>query len=225
MNAIPQGYWQDSQGRLVPEANIRPIDLQRDTLVRDLVARVDRASTELSRLKRSLLDDISAHVALAAERYDVTISGAAGDMVLQSYDGLLKIERSVADRLVIGEEIRAAETLILEILDEIKDPTARAIVDRAFRRHRKTGELSVARLVDLAAVEIDDERWRIAVQAIREAIRATGTVVYFRAYRRANPTDRWIQIPLDFSSIAPACAAFAGPSCAQDGEHRGGCHA
>jgi len=204
LSQIPAGYRKDSRGRLVPEEIIPAHELQRDDLVRELVGRCERANGEMARLKRALLDDVAAHVSLVAERYNTRISGADGDVSLMSYDGLLKIERVTADRVLVGEQIQAAEALIRQILDEIFEPTAKAIVDRAFRRHRKTGELSAARLVDLSSVEIDDERWRQAVKAIRDAMQSVGTVVYFRAYRRDDPLQPWRQVPLDFSALAPA---------------------
>jgi 8-oxo-dGTP pyrophosphatase MutT (NUDIX family) len=99
---------------------------------------------------------------------------------------------------------KRAEALIREILDEIADPAARAIADRAFRRHPKTGELSASRLVDLVTVEIADPRWQRATQAIRESLRVAGTATYFRAYRRERADKPWEQVVIDFSGIAPA---------------------
>ena len=32
---IPEGYMQNAQGCLVPRANIRPIDIERDALVKE----------------------------------------------------------------------------------------------------------------------------------------------------------------------------------------------
>lgn len=201
--SIPEGYREDAQGRLIPESWLSEIERQRDDLIHELIARVEHAGQELAALKRSLFDDISAHIALASEKYGVKPGNRSflGDVSLVSFDGRLRIERVSAERVVIGEQIQAAEALVREIIDEISEPTAKVLVDRAFRRHRKTGELSVARLVDLASVEIDDERWRRAVQAIRDAIRTVSTVVYFRAYRRANAQSPWRQITLDFSAI------------------------
>lgn len=201
---IPAGYFEDSQGRLVPESMVRPHELQRDTLVRDLVERIEAARGQMALLKRDLLADVAAHIQIVAEEYDVKCTGRAGNVTLVSYDGRMKIERDVAERTQIGEQVQAAEELIREILDEIENPAAKAIVDRAFRRNRKTGELSTARLIDLVSVEIDDERWERAVRAIRDAIQSVGSVVYFRAYRRAEPDQPWQMIPLDFSAIPPA---------------------
>jgi hypothetical protein len=194
---------EDSKGRLVPLTNVRPHDLQRDELVRDLVARCEAHRAEAADLKARLLDDIAAHIQLVAEKYDVQITGKAGNVSLVSYDGRLKVERVTAERISVGEQIQAAEHLVRQILDEIEEPTARAIVDRAFRRDRKTGELSASRLIDLIAVDIDDERWRRAVQAIRDALQTSGTATYFRAYRRDDQNAPWQQIAIDFSAVAP----------------------
>ena len=37
---IPEGYLEDAQGRLVPVGSIRPIDLARDDLVREKIAKI-----------------------------------------------------------------------------------------------------------------------------------------------------------------------------------------
>jgi hypothetical protein len=108
---VPAGYLEDAQGRLVPLHMVRPVDLQRDEMVRDLAAKVKRVSADLARTKADLLDDVSAHIALTAERYGVRITGDGQNVVLMSYDGLLKIERSTSDRIVVGEEVHAAQEL------------------------------------------------------------------------------------------------------------------
>ena len=43
--SIPEGYREDRNGRLVPEAQIKPIDLARDQLVQEKIQReIGRAS-------------------------------------------------------------------------------------------------------------------------------------------------------------------------------------
>jgi hypothetical protein len=201
---IPSGYRKDAKGRLVPEEIIPPVDLLRDELVTRLAQRVETVSAAMSAVKAGLLADVAEHIALVASEYGVTLSGTEGNIVLVSYDGTRKIERAVAERITVGEEINAAEALIREILDEINDPSARAIVDRSFRRNHKTGELSHARLIDLVSVDIDDDRWRRAVKAIKDALEVQGSTTYFRAYKRAKSDEPWEQITLDFSRLTPA---------------------
>lgn len=202
--AIPAGYREDPKGNLVAERNIHPRDLLADQLVRDLVGRVESAAAFAADLKRDLLGDIASYVQLVAADFGAVVTGADGSLSLTTYDGRLKIERARADRIQVGPEIIAAEALVREILDEITDPIAKPIATRAFSRHRKTGELSAAKLIQLAGIEIDDPRWRQAQQAIREALQVTGSITYFRAYRRAEPDQPWQQIALDFSAVEPS---------------------
>lgn len=200
-------YLTDAQGRLVPRANVPEVDLLRDALVTDLMLAVRLTHADLAELKAHLLERISEHLALVATEYEVDISGKGGNVVLTSYDGKLKIERISADRVVVGEQIHAAEALIREYLaDATREagPALVAIVDRAFRRHPKTGQLNVARLLDFISVRIDDPRWHHAQQAIRDSLHASESVTYFRAYERDAADLPWRQIPLDFSVIAPA---------------------
>jgi hypothetical protein len=213
--SAPAGYREDPRGNLVPERNIHPRDLLADQLVRDLVGRVQGAGAFMADLKRDLLGDVAAYVQLVAADYGAVVTGADGGVSLTSFDGRLKVERVRADRIEVGPEILAAEQLVREILSEITDPIAKPIAERAFSRHRKTGELSAAKLIALAGVEIDDPRWREAQRAIKDSLTATGSVTYFRAYRRADADKPWEQIPLDFSAIVPseprAAAAVSGP--------------
>lgn len=213
-HTVPPGYLEDSDGRLVRLDRVPPERVQADEVVRDLIGRVLIVQAYLADAKRAIRDDLAAHVALVAEKYGVRLDGRDGNVVLVSYDGRLKVERVTAERLIIGENILAAEQLIRAILDEIQDDVARAIVDRAFRRHRRTGQLSAARLVDLSAVELDDPRWQTAVTAIRDALRTAGSVTYYRCYRRDRADQPWQYLSMDFSQIAlpdpPAGTAAPG---------------
>jgi hypothetical protein len=201
---IPDGYRKDAQGRLVPETIIPAADTLRDELVIALCEATETASQMMASLKRMMLDKIAEHIALVATQYDVTLGGEGGNVTLVSYDGLYKIERECGERLTLGEEIIAAEALVREVLDEIGDPIPRAITDRAFRRNRRTGDLSPSRIADqILAIQIDDERWKRAQDAVRDALSVSGTAVYFRAYRRDSADAPWKQIVLDFSRIEP----------------------
>jgi hypothetical protein len=228
--SIPAGYRVDAQGRLVPESIIPPAALLADDLVRDMVDDVRAVAQRLAALKRDLLAEVAEHVALVATQYGADISGRTGDVRLDSYDGTLRIERTSGRRVKVGTAIHAAEALVREYLDANAAGVPegiRAIVDRTFRRNSKTGELNVSRLLDFVAVEIDDPRWREAQRAIRESLETDETVTYFRAYERADATQPWRQIGLDFSALAPAPAQAPAPrnalvALAGDGPAEGG---
>lgn len=203
---LPAGYREDAKGNLVAERNIHPRELLADQLVRDLVHRAESAAAAQALLKRDLLDDVAAYIQLVAADFGAVVSGADGSVILTSYDGRLKIERTRADRIQVGPEIVAAEALVRQILDEITDPVARPIATRAFSRHRKTGELSASKLIQLAGIDIDDPRWRQAQQAIRAALQVVGSTTYFRAYQRERADLPWRHLAMDFSAVEPAPA-------------------
>lgn len=221
MSAKPalEGYMRDHLGRLWPVGQVKPLVQQRDVLVRDLCARARALADQAAQAKRAFLDDMTAHIALAGEYLGVELSGDRGSLALTSFDGLLKVERTTSPRLTVApEEILAAEQEVRGLVDAlITDLEAagsgagggtnaaalRAIVGRAFRRNG-SGQIVLSRLLDFAALQIDDERWRRAQQIIRGAVTVDDTVTYWRAYERADPLHKWRQIELDFSRVVPA---------------------
>ena len=72
---IPEGFMTDSAGRLVPIATIRPIDIERDKLVREIVAKALDLSNALAKFKGAAFGDIEAFVELSAEQYGVKVRG------------------------------------------------------------------------------------------------------------------------------------------------------
>jgi hypothetical protein len=210
---IPAGWREDSQGRLVREDAIPVVQRLRDDLVRRLAGQCEALAVDMARVKAALLGEVAEHIALIASEYGADITGRSGDVALESFDGRLRIERSSARRVRVTESIHAAEALVRRYIDrqaaDMPDGI-RTIVDRTFRRSRKTGELNVSRLLDFAAVEIDDDDWRAAVAAIKASLEASESVTYFRAYRRASASQPWEQIPLDFSRMDPAPTTIGG---------------
>lgn len=67
-NRIPEGYMENAQGCLVPIANIRPIDLARNELVKEKMERIKALQAEMRAVKASLLSDVDAFVQLSGER-------------------------------------------------------------------------------------------------------------------------------------------------------------
>jgi hypothetical protein len=68
---IPHGYRRDAKGCLVPESMIKPIDLQRDELVRELLTDAIELRDVLRTFKSRVFADLSAFVALSIEQYGV----------------------------------------------------------------------------------------------------------------------------------------------------------
>jgi hypothetical protein len=214
---VPAGCRRDAAGRFVPEAIIPDHEILRDDLVQAVVAEIEAEQRRLLDLKARLFVQLDEHVALIATDYGADVTGRSGGLRMDSYDGLRRIERTSAQRITVGEEIIAAESLVRRYLArETSGASAavRALVDRAFARDPKTGELRPSRLLDFAGVDIDDDDWRACQRAIRDAMHPAGAATYIRAYRRDDPSQPWELISLDFASLptptpTPVAAARA----------------
>lgn len=200
---IPDGYMLNASGHLVPRAQVREQDLLRDQVARDLAQAAIELSRALSVFKAKALGDIDDLVTIAGDRYGVALGGKKGNVTVTTYDGAFKIQRATAERIVFTEELEAAKTLINGCIDRWSqgaNPHIRALVDRAFRTDSK-GQIKMSAVLDLLRLEIDDEEWARAMEAIRDSIQATGTAIYVRVYERIGASDQYRPIPLDLAGV------------------------
>lgn len=64
----------------------------------------------------------------------------------------------------------------------------------------KTGRLNTGAILALRRLDINDERWAQAMQAIGDSIQITGTKAYVRVYQR-NDAGGYDNIPLDIAAV------------------------
>ena len=105
---VPAGFWQDAQGRMVHESMIKPIDAERDRLVRHLVDRANELSSALASFKAIAFGDIEAFIELSAEQYGAKVGGKKGNVTLYSFDGRFKIQRAVQESIAFDERLHDA---------------------------------------------------------------------------------------------------------------------
>lgn len=74
------------------------------------------------------------------------------------------------------------------------------LVNDAFRTDSQ-GEIRTARVLALRRLEITDERWQRAMQAIGEACQVVGSKSYIRVYERIGDTDQYRPISLDIAGV------------------------
>jgi hypothetical protein len=118
-----------------------------------------------------------------------------------SYDGLYKVTVQVADNVTFGPELQVAKTLVDECLMDWSagaNAELKAVITRAFNTD-KEGQINRAALYSLLRLEISDERWRNAMQAIRDAMRVVGSKSYVRFYQRASTDAPWTAITIDLA--------------------------
>lgn len=196
------GYMEDAQGRLVPVAQIKEIDRERHDLVMEKVVKVKSMREQLAKLKVELLGDLGAFVEMSGEKYEVKLGGNKGNVTFFSFDGRFKIVRQIAEYITFDERLQAAKALVDECLrawTEGARTEVRALIDQAFQVD-KEGSVNTGRILALRRLNIDDERWQRAMQAIGDAIQVTGTKAYVRVYER-NEQGGYTAIPLDMAAL------------------------
>lgn len=200
---VPEGYMLNAVGHLVPEDQVRDQDKLRDSVTRDLIDMARELHDRLKHFKKNALSDIADVVQISADRYDVKLGGKKGNVSLISYDGKYKVVRSFAERLAFTEELEAAKELINRCItrwSEGANENIRALVDRAFRTNNK-GQLRTQAILELLRLEIADEEWLRAMDALKDSIMVADTAVYVRFYERVGDTDQYKAIPLDLAAV------------------------
>lgn len=203
MTQIPEGYWENSQGALVPEANVKPIDKLRDQTVRQVWEKAEAINKALADFKAIAFADIATFIQISADQYNAKLGGNKGNVSLITFDGRFKIQRNFAERIVFDERLHAAKILIDDCLkewtadgrDEIK-----AIINNAFNVDKK-GEISTTRVLGLKKIEINHPKWLEAMQAITDSINIAGSKSYLRFYQRNDDTGEYEPMSLDIASI------------------------
>lgn len=201
--AIPAGFVKNAAGHMVPEEQVREQDKLRDQVARDLSAEAITLHAALKAFKARALADIADLVSIAGERYGVSMGGKKGNVSIISYDGQFKVVRSYADRISFTEEMEVAKEAVLGCVNawaEGANNHLRAIVNRVFTPSRN-GQIKTSDVLDLLRLEIDDEQWKSAMQAVKDSILVVGTAVYVRIYERIGSTDQYRAIPLDLAAV------------------------
>jgi Protein of unknown function (DUF3164) len=196
-----KNYMPDARGGFTPVEMIKPEHRLEDQAVRTIMDFARSLSAQIGRFKGHTFDDLSALDALLAEKYGVKRGGQKGNRTYMTHDGLNKVQVAVADQIEFGPELQQAKLLLDECLLEWTDDgraEIRAIVLRAFKVE-KEGQINKAELFALLRLNIEDARWKRAMEAIHDAIRVTGSKQYFRFYERPTTSARWSSVTIDLA--------------------------
>ncbi len=196
-------YMPDAKGSLVPVANIRPEHKLEDEVVRKIISFARGLSSQINRFRGHTMTDLGEFDALLAQEYGARIGGKKGNRTYQTFDGLMKVQVQVSDQVDFGPELQIAKSLIDECLNEWTTesrPEIQAVVTRAFNTD-KEGQINRSEIFMLLRLAIDDDRWQRAMEAIRNAMRVTGSKEYVRFYERAAVTEGWRAITIDLAKV------------------------
>lgn len=197
-------YMPDAKGKLVPVELIKPADKLEDETVRKIMAYATDLSEQIARFRGHTFEDLGSFEALLQQEYDTKKGGKKGNKTFMTFDGLKKVQVQVSDFIDFGPQLQIAKELIDECLNEwAEDSPAeiRAIVTRAFNTD-KAGQINRSEVFMLMRLEIEDERWKRAVEAIRDAMRIVGSKTYIRFYERKSLDDAWKAVTIDLAKVA-----------------------
>lgn len=199
-------YMVNADGGLIPADTVKPADKLQDELVRKIIGYAIPLSEQIGRFRQHTFDDVDDFVALLEQEYGAKRGGSKGNLTFISYDGLLKVQVSVAEKIVFGPELQVAKGLVDECLREWSADSRteiRAVINRAFDVDSQ-GRINRNDLLSLLRLEIADERWKQAMKAIRDSIRVVGSKRYVRIYQRDSAQDGWTPISIDMASAGGA---------------------
>lgn len=95
-------YMRDATGGLRPKELVKATDQLIDETVRRIMGFAVALSEQVSRFKAHTFDDIGALASLLDQEYGVKLGGKKGNMILTSFDGLLRVEIREQDCLDFG---------------------------------------------------------------------------------------------------------------------------
>lgn len=196
-------YMTDAQGRLVPADKVKPEERLEDETVLRLFHRAQDLNAQLGAFKKLAFDDIDAFLELLSEKYGAQKGGRKGNVTLTSFDGLTRVQISVAEFIDFGPSLKTAKELIDTCINSWSDganANLKIMVDHAFRVDRNN-RINTKAILGLRRYDIRDEQWQSAMQAIGDAIRVTGSRAYIRFYQRAAADGEWRAVSLDLASI------------------------
>lgn len=207
--AMPQGvitvagksYLPDSKGSLVPVELVKAQHKLEDETVRKIIGFARDLSAQIGRFKGHSTTDLGEFDALLEQEYGGRPGGQKRNRTYQTFDGLLKVEVRVSDFIDFGPELQVAKGLIDECLVEWTDDAraeVRAVITRAFNTD-KEGQINRSEIFMLLRLDIVDERWRRAQDAIRDAMRVVGSKQYLRFYERDRVDAEWHPITIDLA--------------------------
>ncbi|WP_065204282.1 DUF3164 family protein [Shewanella woodyi] len=201
--AVPEGFMRDPKGNLVAVSNIKPIDLLRDELVGKLSGLATKQQSQMRAFKTSMLDELETFVSLSADEYQIKLGGKKGNITLINFDSTQKIQIAVNEQIQFDERLQVAKQLVDECIHAWSDGAndrIRTLVEHAFQVD-KEGQVSTARILSLRKLDMEDERWDRAMQAIADSIQVTDSKSYIRFYNRRHTDDAWQAISLDIAAL------------------------
>ncbi len=201
--AAPEGFMFDATGNLIRIENVPADKRQADEIVRRFIPQAVAINRQLAELKTELSNVIPEFIAALAKEHGIKkMSRIKGNIELTSFDGTLKLARTMRDKVQVNANIEAARQLFFQYLNVATsgvDDALKKLVGRAFGGG-KENQISVSRLIDIKNTDINHPLWTQAVKALEDALEVHDTASYYLFYYRSE-NGEYRPITLQFSAV------------------------
>lgn len=192
-------FWREEDGRLTPEALVKPAKLLEDMFVRTVAGGALAINASLIRFKAMSFSEAQALIDTVARDYGVTMGGKAGNSSFFTHDRSFQVQIQAQERITVGATIEVAKAALNEYLAEAQaSDEVKAIITSAFGIDDQ-GRVRVAELVRLRRLNITHPKWLAAMRAIDDAMETAGKAIYLRVKRRL-PDGKYELVSLDLAS-------------------------
>ncbi len=198
-------FWINKRGEKVHKDLVPFEDQLKTELVLDLVGEAVDAVGMLTNFKAEVVKKIAEYMEMMREKYglDPMKSSKKGNITLQTFDGLNKVQVQVATHIDFDEKL----TLAKEKLDEYftlktkdSDPEIKTLITKVFDVDKK-GNVNAKQILSLKSYKITHPVWLEAMAIIDEAVEIVGSKSYIRFYSRKQIDEPWKTISLDFAAL------------------------
>jgi len=204
MKVLDREFWTDKRGHEVHRDLVPHEEKLKTELVYDIVERAQKGVKLMERFKEQTTAAIREYMEMMRSKYNLDVAkGSKGNLTLQSFDGLRKIQVAVQQHIDFDEKLSLAKEKIDAYLKEKTkdaDPEIQTLIMNAFEVDKK-GNVDAKKIFALKKYKISDPLWREAMELIDEAVEIVGSKSYIRFYVRDSIDEKWHNVSLDFANI------------------------
>jgi len=184
---------------------VRADDKMKHELVYDILSTVHEKREMLRDFKKETLKDIDTYMEILRDEYhlDPMKHNKKGNITLESFDGLRKVQISVATHIGFDEKLTfAKEKFDLYFKEITKEASGdlKTLIMKVFEVDKK-GNVNAKQILSLKSYDIEHPLWLEAMAIIDDAIEVVGSKSYIRFYERKSVEDKWENLSLNIADI------------------------
>lgn len=200
-----KGLWINKKGESVHPDLVRADEKIKDELVDKLIGMALELSELLNKFKKDAFGEANDYFDLLLQNYnlDAMRNSKKGNITLENFSGLSKVQISNADNISFDEKLQIAKLKIDECLHELTEgssPEIKTLITKAFEVDKK-GEVNAKKILALKSYDISHVKWREAMVIIDESVEIVGSKAYIRFYRRESLEQAYKLISLDVAGV------------------------